>query len=359
MRNRLPGEKEIYEFYINDTLRNREKFNFPSNKINTRKYTWPTFVPHALLIQFARPANIYFLISAILNCIPVISPISPVTAIIPLVFVLAVSLIREAIEDCSRSRLDNKQNNEITMVYRNKRWEETISGDLLIGELVLVTQDQTFPADLILIDSGLNDGLCYIETGTLDGEKTLKQKESPKELVEKFNDENNDPLEDFEIWGHVITDPPNQDLYLLSKIMKVQYNNESENTIPLSSKQLLLKGAKLKNTPFIVGIIVYVGHDCKIMKNAKDPVTKYSSLERLMNFGLVTIFIFQSILCILAAILRGYFYYHNNLDDVDPTSFGYTKYRYTIESFLNYFTYMLLLNTLIPISLIITLEVVK
>ena len=353
------GEKEVYQFYINDNFRNQQEFKFKSNKINTKKYNWVTFVPHALLIQFARPANIYFLISAILNCIPQISPISPVTAIIPLVFVLAVSLIREAIEDCSRQRLDSKQNNEIVMVYRNKKWDATTSGDLQIGELVLVTQDQTFPADLILIDSGLNDGLCFIETGSLDGEKTLKQKESPKELATKFNDANKEPIDGFDISGQVITDPPNQDLYLLSKIMKVSFNGGPEETIPLSAKQLLLKGAKLKNTPFCIGIIVYVGHDCKIMKNAKDPVTKYSSLERLMNFGLVAIFIFQAILCILAAILRGYYYHHNELDEVDPYGFGYTKYRYVIESFLNYFTYMLLLNTLIPISLIITLEVVK
>ena len=353
------GEIETYEFYINDTLRNREKFNFHSNTINTKKYNWITFVPHALLIQFARPANIYFLISAILNCIPAISPISPVTAIIPLVFVLAVSLIREAIEDCSRQRLDQKQNNEPIMVYRNKKWEQTISGDLQIGELILIIQDQTFPADLILLDSGLNDGLCFIETGSLDGEKTLKQRESPKEFANKLNDPNREPIEDFVIHGQVITDPPNQDLYLLSKIMKVSFNNGPEETIPLSAKQLLLKGAKLKNTPFVVGIIVYAGHDCKIMKNAKDPVTKYSSLERLMNFGLVAIFILQAILCILAAILRGSYYHHNHLDNVDPKGFGYTKYRYVLESFLNYFTYMLLLNTLIPISLIITLEVVK
>ena len=97
------------------------------------------------------------------------------------------------------------------------------------------------------------------------------------------------------------------------------------------------------------------------MKNAKDPVTKYSSLERLMNFGLVAIFIMQAILCIISAILRGVYYKHNNLDeyDTDPSGFGYTKYSYGMESFLNYFTYMLLLNTLIPISLIITLEIVK
>ena len=359
MKLKSTGERETYEFYINDTLKNREKYNFPSNTINTKKYNWITFVPHALLIQFARPANIYFLVSAILNCIPSISPISPVTAIIPLVFVLTVSLIREALEDCSRQRLDRKQNNELVMVYREKAWVETTSGDLQIGELILVVQDQTFPADLILLDSGLNDGICFIETGTLDGEKTLKQKDSPKEFAGKFNDSNKEPIDVFDISGSVITDPPNQDLYLLSKIMKVKFNKEPEQTIPLSAKQLLLKGAKLKNTPFVIGIVVYVGHDCKIMKNAKDPVTKYSSLEKLMNFGLVAIFIFQAILCIIAAILRGYYYHHNNLDDVDPKGFGYTKYSYAVESFLNYFTYMLLLNCLIPISLIITLEVVK
>ena len=352
-------EQEIYQFYINDPQRNQLEYQFKKNKINTRKYNWITFIPHALLIQFRRPANIYFLVSAILNCIPQISPISPITAILPLIIVLAVSLIREAIEDCQRASLDRQQNNEPSLSYINNRWTETISGELNIGDLVLVAQDQTFPADLILLDSKLNDGLCFIETATLDGEKTLKQKESPKEMAGKLQGTGEMPIEGFNISGHVITDPPNQDLYLLSKIMKLNFNGNPEMTIPLSAKQLLLKGAKLKNTPWAVGIVVYVGHDCKIMKNAKDPVTKYSSLERLMNFGLVAIFIMQAILCILAAILRGTYYHHNELDEVDPSGFGYTKYGYGVESFLNYFTYMLLLNTLIPISLIITLEIVK
>ena len=355
------SENKPYQFYINNSQRNQTEYMTKKNKINTRKYNWITFVPHALLIQFARPANIYFLISAILNCIPQISPTSPVTAILPLIIVLAVSLIREGIEDCQRASLDRQQNNEPTLSYRNKKWTDTISGDLDMGELVLVAQNQTFPADLILLDSKLNDGLCFIETATLDGEKTLKQKEAPKEMAGKLRNETDMPIDGFDISGDVITDPPNPDLYLLSKIMKLSFNGGPEMTIPLSAKQLLLKGAKLKNTPYIVGIVVYVGHDCKIMKNAKEPVTKYSSLERLMNFGLVAIFILQAILCIIAAILRGTYYHHNDLDDFDdnPTGFGYTKYSYGVESFLNYFTYMLLLNTLIPISLIITLEIVK
>ena len=360
MKNKSGVVNQQYEFYINDNLRNKATYNFKNNTINTRKYNWVTFIPHALMLQFARPANIYFLISAILQCIPAISPLSPVTALVPIIFVLSVSLIREAIEDCNRASLDRQQNNEPTKVYHNKRWENTISGNLEIGELVLVEKDLTFPADLILLDSELNDGICFIETGSLDGEKTLKQRDSPKETAGKLN-KNGQPVGNFDIKGKVITDPPNQDLYLLSKIMKVKLNNGNEETISLSAKQLLLKGAKLKNTKWIIGIVVYTGHDCKIMKNAKDPVTKYSSLERLMNYGLIAIFVFQAILCILSAIFRGVFYKHNQLDEYDrsPKGFGYTKYSYTLESFLNYFTYMLLLNTLIPISLIITLEIVK
>ena len=310
MKNKSGVVNQQYEFYINDNLRNKATYNFKNNTINTRKYNWVTFIPHALMLQFARPANIYFLISAILQCIPAISPLSPVTALVPIIFVLSVSLIREAIEDCNRASLDRQQNNEPTKVYHNKRWENTISGNLEIGELVLVEKDLTFPADLILLDSELNDGICFIETGSLDGEKTLKQRDSPKETAGKLN-KNGQPVGNFDIKGKVITDPPNQDLYLLSKIMKVKLNNDNEQTVSLTAKQLLLKGAKLKNTKWVIGIVVYVGHDCKIMKNAKNPVTKYSSLEKKMNYGLVAIFILQAILCIIAAILRGV-YYDNN-----------------------------------------------
>ncbi len=146
------SQNNPYQFYINNNTLNSQEYHFKTNKINTRKYNWITFIPHALLLQFVRPANIYFLVSAVIQCIPQVSPLSPVTAILPIVFVLSVSLIREAIEDYPRGKYDRRQNNEITMVYRDNKWTETISGDLRIGELVLVHKDSAFPADLIIID---------------------------------------------------------------------------------------------------------------------------------------------------------------------------------------------------------------
>ena len=363
-------EDNIYKFFINDTNQNITSFHFKNNKIDTTKYNIFTFIPKALLLQFVRLANIYFLICAILQCIPIISPLNPATAVVPLVFVLSVSIIREGIEDYARAQLDKQQNNEETTAYRDGTWQKTTSGTLYVGEIVEVLENSTFPADLILIDSELPGGICFIETGTLDGEKTLKQKEAPRETREKFN-ENNQKVNKIEMSGEAIADKPNPALYQLNGRMKITFKTnitpkkegmENETfRIPLDAKQLLLKGAKLKNTKWVIGIVIYTGHDCKLMKNAKDPITKFSSLESLMNSGLIMIFVVQFILCLLSVIFRGY-YYKTNLEKADrvpTTNFGYAEYDYIVESILNFFTYLLLLNTLIPISIIITLEVVK
>ena len=369
IQNPLYTEEKVYRFYINDTEKNILTYSFTDNKINTTKYNIITFIPKALFLQFVRLANIYFLICAILQCIPIISPLSPATAVVPLVIVLSVSIIREGIEDYSRAKLDKQQNNEETVVYRNGQWEKTTSGTLYVGEMVEVLQENTFPADLILIDSELEGGICFIETGTLDGEKTLKQKEAPSDTKGKFK-ENNEKIKNFNISGSITSDLPNPALYQLNGRMELSFQkniitktNNEENTynIPLEAKQLLLKGAKLKNTKWVIGIVIYTGHNCKLMKNAKDPISKFSSVESLMNSGLIMIFLVQFILCCVSIVLRGY-YYKINLENADKTptiSFGYAEYNYIIESILNFFTYLLLLNTLIPISLIITLEVVK
>ena len=179
--------KKLYQFNINDNLKNENEYHFKDNKVDTTKYNCITFLPKSLLYQFMRLANVYFLVCAIIQCIPAISPLGPATAIVPLVIVLSVSLIREGYEDCKRANLEREQNSEPAELYRDNNWEKCKSGDLKMGELVEVKIDGTFPADLILIDSVFEDGSCFIETGTLDGEKTLKMKNSPKQTASKFN----------------------------------------------------------------------------------------------------------------------------------------------------------------------------
>ena len=352
----MSKDKQLYTFYVNDNEANKRDYKFKDNKVDTTKYNVVTFLPKALFIQFMRPANIYFLVCAIIQCIPIISPLGPETAVIPIVIVLSVSLIREGIEDCARARLDKEQNSEPAEVYRDNQWEKTQSGNLFIGEVVEVKQDDAFPADLILIDSSLPEGICFIETGTLDGEKTLKLKNSPTQTAGKLN-VNEKKIDKFNMKGDVICDHPNPELYQLNGKLNITLENEKFE-IPLDAKQLLLKGAKLRNTPWIIGIVCYTGHNCKIMKNSKEPRVKYSSVESLMNKSLVIIFIVQAILCLISAILN-VTYYKKNLKEINDEVVELKEEKLGVEGLLSYFTYLLLLNTMIPISLIITLEIVK
>jgi len=84
--------------YFDDREKNKN-FNYPSNYIETSKYNLATFVPRCVFYQFSRLANIFFLVTAIVQCIPSVSPLHPVTAIGPLLLVLSISMVKEAIED--------------------------------------------------------------------------------------------------------------------------------------------------------------------------------------------------------------------------------------------------------------------
>ena len=173
-------QDELYlEFFINNNIKNKE-FKLHDNTITTNKYSLITFIPKGLLIQFFRLSNIYFLFTAIIQSIPLISPLTSVTSIVPLIFVLGVSLIREGIEDLARHNYDNLNNEEEVIVFRDNKFVKSKSKTLKNGEIILVYENKSIPTDMILIDSGLSEGICYVETSSLDGEKTLKLKVANK-----------------------------------------------------------------------------------------------------------------------------------------------------------------------------------
>ena len=243
LKSNLSISKKKYEFHINDPFKN-EEFQFEDNNISTTKYNIITFLPKALLFQFIRYANIYFLVIAIIQLIPIISPLNPMTAVAPLVFVLLISMIREGIEDYNRYRYDSESNNEIVNVYRNDNWIKDVSSSLMVGEVVLVMQNQAFPADLILLDSNMPDGICYVETATLDGEKTLKMKISNKTTSDTYK--NGENYKNYIVLtGYAACDPPNSNLYKFDATISLTtcgLESVKDKNISLNEKQLLLKG---------------------------------------------------------------------------------------------------------------------
>ena len=398
---KIVKKNNIYEFYINDPKKNEEELFFKDNKISTTKYNAFTFLPKALLYQFIRLANIYFVFIAIIQSIKLISPLGPLTAISPLVIVLSISLIREAVEDLKRRRLDNEQNSNEVETYREGNWIKIKSGDLRMGEIIRIKKDGTFPSDLMLIDSNLPDGICYIETGTLDGEKTLKIKAAPNFTKGKFgqmnmpttpnipkvnNNGNSSNINNLNrvnsmkngssdtdnvitIEGIIQCDLPNPSLYMLNGKTNMRLNGIG-NEFPLDAKNLLLKGAKLRNTEWVIGIIIYTGHNCKLMKNAKEPILKMSSVESLLNKLLIGILVLQIVLSIISCICHSIYYKKKDKIIINDTIIqpeesllnswiDYLPFSLSNDSLLSFFTYLILYNTMIPISLIVTLEMVK
>ena len=85
------------------------------NSISTSKYNFLTFIPKNGYEQFSKSANIYFLIIAILQSVPQISVTGGIPNILmPLLFVLTVSAIKDLLEDFKRKKSDREENSKLT-----------------------------------------------------------------------------------------------------------------------------------------------------------------------------------------------------------------------------------------------------
>ena len=359
-------QEQFIEFNINDNYKNNI-YRLSNNCITTTKYNLFTFIPKGLLFQFFRLSNVYFLFTAVIQSIPLISPLTSLTAIIPLIFVLGVSLIREAIEDLVRHNYDNLNNNEEILVYRDNKFIKAASETLKHGEIILIYENKVIPADMILLDSGFIEGTCYVETSSLDGEKTLKLKVANKYTqgfisndvkankgIEKFIQGEN-----YVFSGFIKINAPSPDLNYVNGTIHVMFDKKDvhiNQEVIISINEFLLKGSILKNTNWIIGIVVYTGMNNKIILNSKKPRMKMSQIEKTLNYCLVFVFSFLMICCLICSIMHHFEYKsHQNFYN----NFILLKDSPELESFICFFTYFLLLNTLIPISLIVSTEIIK
>lgn len=91
---------------------------FPANAVSNAKYTAWSFLPVTLYNEFSFFFNMYFLLVALSQAIPALRIGYLSTYIVPLVFVLAITLGKEAFDDIARRRRDNEANSEGYTVIR-------------------------------------------------------------------------------------------------------------------------------------------------------------------------------------------------------------------------------------------------
>lgn len=157
-----------------------------NNAICTSKYTVISFLPKNLFEQFSKMANVYFLFIMVLQIIPQISITGGQPAILlPLMFVCAVSAVKDLFEDIKRHRADDQENNRKTLVLNLKtgKFESKQQKEIRVGDIVKCLNNEFFPADLVILNSSGRKGICYIETKNLDGETNLKHKLANKDIM--------------------------------------------------------------------------------------------------------------------------------------------------------------------------------
>ena len=335
---------------LHQTVDHKNKPLFIKNVVHTTKYNPLTFLPKNLFFQFSRIANFYFLIVVCLLQFPW-APISAAAAVVPLVIVIGITMIREAIEDLLRYKCDQRINSSdatilIDGTFQTGRWDS-----ILVGDIIKVKNNEQIPADIVIISSSENDNIAYIDTCNLDGETNLKVRQG---IVQTSNINNEKEANDFQ--AVLECDKPNKSLYSFNGNIKF-----NENTYPLENKQLLLRGCSLRNTQWVIGAVVYTGHESKIMMNSNQARTKRSKIERGLNTKLLSVFCFI-IFCTFLGASLGFVFEKNNINSGKHWYFARNidNRRKPVNGFfILLVSSFVIINATIPISLYVTLEIVR
>ncbi|KAI0023237.1 hypothetical protein F4780DRAFT_103195 [Xylariomycetidae sp. FL0641] len=327
---------------------------YVDNHVSTAKYNVATFLPKFLFEQFSKFANIFFLFTAALQQIPGLSPTNRYTTIGPLLVVLLISAGKELVEDYRRKQADSALNNAKARVLRGSTFEETRWVNVAVGDIVRVESEESFPADMVILASSEPEGLCYIETANLDGETNLKIKQGIPETSALVS-----PSDLSRLGGRIRSEQPNSSLYTYEATLTMQAGG-GEKELPLNPEQLLLRGAQLRNTPWIHGIVVFTGHETKLMRNATSTPIKRTRVERQLNMLVLALIGILLILSVISTVgelvyrsVRGNSISYLELDPL--VSAG----DYVKAIFKDLVTYWVLFSALVPISLFVTVELVK
>ncbi|XP_068273215.1 phospholipid-transporting ATPase VB [Nyctibius grandis] len=326
---------------------------YDSNKIKTTKYTILTFLPKNIYEQFHRFANIYFVVIALLNFVPVVNAFQPEVSVIPICVIMAITAIKDAWEDFRRYKLDKEINNMGCYIYSREEhaYVEKCWKDVRVGDFVQLQCNETIPADILLLYSSDQNGICHLETANLDGETNLKQ----RQVVMGFSSQNTLFEPEF-FQNTIICEMPNNDLNKFKGYME-QPNHER---IGFNIESLLLRGCTIRNTEAAIGIVIYAGHETKAMLNNNGPRYKRSKIERRLNMDIFFCVGLLFMMCLVGAVGHGVwtgnFTEHPPYDVPDDNGNFLSPVLSGVYMFL---TMIILLQVLIPISLYVSIEFVK
>ncbi len=305
---------------------------FPANRIRNQKYSFFTFLPKVLYGQFSQFYNFFFLLVCISQCFSALRVGFAFTYIVPLVFVLGVTLIKEAYDDIKRAIRDSEINNEkYGKLEGDGRVGEAASADIKVGDVIQVKEGQRVPADLVLLYTTGKTGTTFIKTDQLDGETDWKLRKSVPRTQAAY-----EAGKLMTMNGCVTAEMPHKDIY---KFQGTFYSTEGfGEPVPLGlDLSHTLWADTVLTCGFALGLVIYTGTHTKAQMNARSPRSKIGKIDNEISW--ISFVLFVVLLGLALAILAA-----NGIRG---------------EWYLLYTKYVLLLSSIIPISLRVNLDLAK
>jgi phospholipid-translocating ATPase len=225
----------------------------------------------------------------------------------------------------------------------------------------------------LLLASSEPHGLCYIETAELDGETNLKVRQALSETAKQFdhivlNHQGGNQDNDHQALNHEMSkldfsiecEAPNE---LLNQFEGTLRFNNGE-TVSLDNDKMLLRGCRLRNTRWCYGVVVFAGADTKLMKNGGKTKFKQTHIDKLLNYLIMGIVMFLLTICVICTIACGIWESFRGFDFQTylPWESFVSRARDTgslVISLLVFPSYLIILNTVVPISLYVSVEFIR
>ena len=183
-------------------------------------------------------------------------------------------------------------------------WQKTTWEDLRVGDFVKIFDHQSIPADILICATSEDENVAFVETKNLDGETNLKSRNAVPVLTHLRNASAcADPKNVFRI----NCDRPEVLMHKLVAAVEI-----SDERYPVDLQTTLLRGTVLRNTTWVIGIVMYTGLDTKLVLNSGGTPSKRGKVERQMNpmvlANLVILGLMGAICGIIDSVLEHHYY---------------------------------------------------
>ena len=232
--------------------------------------------------------------------------------------------------------------------------------NIQVGDFIRLYNGDPIPADMVVLSTSDPDGACYVETKNLDGETNLKVRSAlncGRQVRHARDCEKTEFVIDSE--------PPHPNLYAYNGALRWEQRDpdfpdapRKEMVEPISITNVLLRGCSLRNTEWALGVVIFTGDETKIMLNSGVTPTKRPRLAKDLNWNVIYNFIILFFMCLICGIVNGIAWGSNNksLNYFDFGAYGSTP---AVTGIITFWVAVILFQNLVPISLYISLEIVR